>query len=136
MEEWRKRVFYQKQKKKKENNLEIPNEPNWVGPLNSNFNILGKNFASVDCGAKVISANKEAESINSVLTLSKDHYILNKCNVERWIIIELFEEISLDFIKICKFWTFFFKFKRFSSFRFSFPSRKKMTINWKFYLWK
>ena len=39
---------------------------------------LKKNFASMDCGAKVLSANSEAQSPGNVISPHKDEYLLNK----------------------------------------------------------
>ena len=41
-----------------------------------------KNYSSVECGAKVIATNKEADHRSSVLNENKDSYMLNPCNVK------------------------------------------------------
>lgn len=61
----------------------------------------GINYASNECGAKVIGSNPEAYHPNVILTSSKDSYMLNPCNSPRkWIIIELCEEIGVEEIQI------------------------------------
>lgn len=53
-----------------------------------------KNYASPDCGAKVVGANPEAVSASSVLSPSRDEYLLNTCNARIWFIVELCEAIQ------------------------------------------
>ncbi|KAH1024846.1 SUN domain-containing ossification factor [Dendroctonus ponderosae] len=54
-----------------------------------------KNYAAVECGAKVIQANPEAEHTWAVLVGSRDEYILNPCTSRIWFIVELCEAIQL-----------------------------------------
>lgn len=64
---------------------------------------IRKNFASIDCGGKVVSANKEASNILSVLKDDKDAYMLNPCNVKAWFVVELCDRIQIDSIDIANF---------------------------------
>lgn len=54
-----------------------------------------KNYAAVECGAKVIQANAEAEHTWAILVGSRDEYILNPCNSRIWFVVELCEAIQL-----------------------------------------
>lgn len=62
-----------------------------TGPLKVRHS---KNYASPDCGAKVVGANPEAVSASSVLSPSRDEYLLNTCNARIWFIVELCEAIQ------------------------------------------
>lgn len=71
---------------------------------NSNSNkVRSKNYASPDCGAKVISSNPEAGSPNNVLTPNTDEYILNTCTSRIWFVVELCEPIQAKKIEIGNF---------------------------------
>ncbi len=64
---------------------------------------LKKNFASLDCGAKVVGANPESQSALNIITPSRDEYMLNKCTDKAWFIIELCESIKATKIEIANF---------------------------------
>lgn len=67
--------------------------PSTRGPAPSKMK--SKNYASPDCGAKIVAANPEAEYPNGVLSNSKDEYLINKCSTQRmWLIIELCEAVQ------------------------------------------
>jgi hypothetical protein len=61
------------------------------------------NFASTDCGAKVVAANIEAKHWSSILSEDRDRYLLSPCSARRWVVIELCEEIYADMIVISNF---------------------------------
>ena len=43
------------------------------------------NYASKECGAKVLASNPEAENIKAVLTSNKDEYMINPCKAaKKW----------------------------------------------------
>ena len=42
------------------------------------------NYASKDCGAKIVATNPEAENANRVLTSVKDDYMINPCKAKKW----------------------------------------------------
>lgn len=96
---------------KNDKNQSIPTSaPSIAKPKPSRSTPSGKpkknriNWASADCGAKVLAANEEAMDASSVLTSSKDRYMLNPCSVKRqWIVIELCEEVGIDYIQIANF---------------------------------
>tara|TARA_R110002050_G_scaffold253727_2_gene391952 strand:- start:1567 stop:3960 length:2394 start_codon:yes stop_codon:yes gene_type:complete len=58
------------------------------------------NYASVDCGAKVLQANKEASDRSSVLFSSLDKYSISPCSADRFLVVELCEEIGVDSFQI------------------------------------
>lgn len=59
-----------------------------------------KNYASPDCGAKIIAANAEATSISNVLTYKKDEYLLSPCHSRVWFIVELCEALQAERVEI------------------------------------
>ncbi|VDK42788.1 unnamed protein product [Anisakis simplex] len=65
-----------------------------------------RNYASRDCGAKVLFSNDEAENRNAVLNeKERDDYMRNPCGRahNKWFIIELCETISLTAIELANF---------------------------------
>ena len=54
-----------------------------------------KNYAGLDCGAKIIDNNPESSNPAHILTENKDDYMLNSCKNNVWFIIELCEPIKL-----------------------------------------
>ena len=62
-----------------------------------------KNYASPNCGAKVVAANKEAQHVPAILKEDKDAYMLNPCNARAWLVVELCERIQLDSIDFANF---------------------------------
>ena len=69
------------------------------------------NYASIDCGANVLKANKEARTTSAILSESKDYYLLNTCSVENYIIVELCYPILVDTIVLANFEFFSSTFK-------------------------
>lgn len=62
-----------------------------------------KNYASPDCGAKILQSNPEAQSSGSVLS-DKDEYMLSPCNVERiWFVVELCDSIQAQRVELANF---------------------------------
>uniref|UniRef100_A0A8C6FPZ3 SUN domain-containing ossification factor n=1 Tax=Moschus moschiferus TaxID=68415 RepID=A0A8C6FPZ3_MOSMO len=53
------------------------------------------NYASVECGAKILAANPEAKSTSAILIENMDLYMLNPCSTKIWFVIELCEPIQL-----------------------------------------
>lgn len=62
-----------------------------------------KNYASIDCGAKIIASNPDASNAGHVLTESKDDYMLNSCSSKIWFVVELCEPIKISEIQIANF---------------------------------
>ncbi len=61
-----------------------------------------KNYASPDCGAKILSANPEAQSASSVLK-DKDEYMLSPCTDRIWFIVELCDSIQAQRVELANF---------------------------------
>jgi len=60
---------------------------------------LKKNYASPECGAKVVSTNPEAKYPHLLLTKHSDEYLLNLCKSTTWFVVELCEAIQVK--KVC-----------------------------------
>nr|XP_019967038.1 PREDICTED: SUN domain-containing ossification factor-like isoform X2 [Paralichthys olivaceus] len=67
--------------------------------VQKNFN----NYASVECGAKILGANPEAKSTSAILKENMDLYMLNPCSNKIWFIIELCEPIQVKQLDIANF---------------------------------
>lgn len=61
-----------------------------------------KNYASPDCGAKVLASNPEAQSTSSVLT-DKDEYLLSPCTDRIWFVVELCDSIQSQRVELANF---------------------------------
>lgn len=55
-----------------------------------------KNYASPDCGAKLIGNNPESNHPSHILSENKDDYMLNACKNKVWFSIELCEPIKIS----------------------------------------
>jgi hypothetical protein len=55
-----------------------------------------KNYASSDCGAKVLASNPEAQSASAIISSGMDEYFLSPCKVKNFIyfVIELCEAVE------------------------------------------
>lgn len=62
-----------------------------------------KNYASVDCGAKVLAANAESQSASAVLSHDQDDYMLNPCTARAWLALELCEAVQLERLELANF---------------------------------
>lgn len=65
--------------------------------------VKSKNYASPDCGSKLMIANPEALHSSKVIQSNKDEYMLNKCRDKIWFIIELCESIRPQKFDIANF---------------------------------
>ncbi|KAM6918340.1 SUN domain-containing ossification factor [Xenentodon cancila] len=70
-----------------------------VKKVQKNFN----NYASVECGAKILGANPEAKSTSAILKENMDLYMLNPCSNKIWFVIELCEPIQVKQLDIANF---------------------------------
>ncbi|KAG4386196.1 hypothetical protein AAZX31_12G231900 [Glycine max] len=62
------------------------------------------NYASASKGAKVLGSNKEAKGASNILSGDKDKYLRNPCSAEeKFVIIEISEEILVDTIQVANF---------------------------------
>uniref|UniRef100_A0A671NKV1 SUN domain-containing ossification factor-like n=1 Tax=Sinocyclocheilus anshuiensis TaxID=1608454 RepID=A0A671NKV1_9TELE len=90
--------------------LEVENEKNQITHLSDGPLAAGKklqqtitNYASVECGAKILSSNPEAKSTSAILMENMDMYMLNPCNNKIWFIIELCQPIQVKQLDIANF---------------------------------
>lgn len=73
-----------------------------------------KNYASPDCGAKIIASNSESSGTAYVLTSTKDEYLLSPCKSRIWFVVELCEAIQAEHIDLANFELFSSSPKNFS----------------------
>ena len=60
-----------------------------------------KNYASADCGAKIVARNPESRNAGGILNENRDDYMLNKCSLEAvWVIVELCDYIQVLSIEL------------------------------------
>ena len=72
------------------------------------------NYASYDCAATILKTNPEAKGANAVLGKNKDSYMLNECSAQnKYIILELCDDISIDTIVLANFEFFSSTFRTF-----------------------
>lgn len=73
-----------------------------------------KNYASPDCGAKIIAANAESDGTGHILTSTRDQYMLSTCISKIWFVVELCEAIQAERIDLANFELFSSSPKNFS----------------------
>ncbi|XP_035375643.1 SUN domain-containing ossification factor isoform X2 [Electrophorus electricus] len=61
------------------------------------------NYASVECGAKILCSNPEAKSTSAILMENMDMYMLNPCSNKIWFVIELCQPIQVKQLDIANF---------------------------------
>ena len=72
------------------------------------------NYASFDCAAAVLKSNPEAKGSSSILDENRDRYMLNKCGADnKFVIIEMCEDILVDTIVLANFEFFSSTFRSF-----------------------
>jgi hypothetical protein len=76
-------------------------------PLKSRFN-----YASFDCGAIILSTNPGAKSSTSILYADKDRYMINQCQMEKFVIVQLCETILVNEIQLANYEFFSSMFKQ------------------------
>ncbi|XP_033249120.1 uncharacterized protein LOC108162886 isoform X2 [Drosophila miranda] len=69
----------------------------------STLKLRSKNYASPDCGAKIIASNGDATNTGAVLTQSSDEYMLSKCGSRIWFVVELCEAIQAQKVDLANF---------------------------------
>ncbi|XP_068150383.1 SUN domain-containing ossification factor [Drosophila tropicalis] len=65
--------------------------------------LRAKNYASPDCGAKIIASNADATNTGAVLSHSSDEYMLSTCGSRIWFIVELCEAIQAQKVELANF---------------------------------
>ncbi|KAI1622903.1 UNC-like C-terminal-domain-containing protein [Exophiala viscosa] len=72
------------------------------------------NYASYDCAATILKTNPEAKGASAVLGKNKDSYMLNECSAQnKFLILELCDDISIDTIVLANFEFFSSTFRTF-----------------------
>lgn len=122
--EWAQKQMEEAEKQQEINNATVIKR-NHTNGMRNNFKIHTKNYASPDCGAKVIQANAESQSTYAVLSSSKDEYLLSPCTSRIWFVVELCESIQAERIDFANFELFSSSPKNFSvSISNRFPTRE------------
>ncbi|XP_032592509.2 uncharacterized protein LOC6562374 isoform X1 [Drosophila grimshawi] len=62
-----------------------------------------KNYASPDCGAKIIASNGDATNTGAVLSHSSDEYMLSTCGSRIWFVVELCEAVQAQKVELANF---------------------------------
>ncbi|XP_020286069.1 SUN domain-containing ossification factor isoform X2 [Pseudomyrmex gracilis] len=100
--EWAQKRLEEAEKKKTHPNASVQT-PGSPGRGVSGMKIRSKNYASPDCGAKIVAANPEASSAKNVLVSTRDEYMLNACTSRIWFVVELCEAIQAKKIELANF---------------------------------
>ncbi|NXF85754.1 SUCO factor, partial [Eubucco bourcierii] len=90
-DEWKKKVM--EVEKEKSQSM----HPSTVGGQHSTKKVQKNrnNYASVECGAKILAANPEAKSTSAILMENMDLYMLNPCSTKIWFVVELCEPVQV-----------------------------------------
>ncbi|XP_061594052.1 SUN domain-containing ossification factor isoform X2 [Cololabis saira] len=99
-DEWKKQVMEVEKEKSQTLHTSASGSPHPVKKVQKNFK---NNYASVECGAKILSANNEAKSTSAILMENMDLYMLNPCSNKIWFVIELCEPIQVKQLDIANF---------------------------------
>lgn len=114
--EWAQKQLEEAEKNKEDTTNESFKSQHKVHISNVNLKVRSKNYASPDCGAKIIAANPESGSSSFILSPSRDEYMLNTCNSRIWFIVELCEAVQAKKIDLANFELFSSTPKNFSVF--------------------
>uniref|UniRef100_A0A8C7H0D6 SUN domain-containing ossification factor n=2 Tax=Oncorhynchus kisutch TaxID=8019 RepID=A0A8C7H0D6_ONCKI len=98
-DEWKKKMMEVETEKTQATHTSTNSGSHAVKKVQKNFN----NYASVECGAKILGSNPEAKSTSAILMESMDHYMLNPCSNKIWFIIELCDPIQVKQLDIANF---------------------------------
>ncbi|XP_061752824.1 SUN domain-containing ossification factor-like isoform X2 [Nerophis ophidion] len=98
-DEWKRKVMEVEQEKTQSTHTSTSGGSSVVKKVQKNFN----NYASVECGAKILGANPEAKSTSAILKENMDLYMLNPCSNKIWFIIELCERIQVKQLDMANF---------------------------------
>ncbi|XP_069497297.1 SUN domain-containing ossification factor isoform X2 [Ambystoma mexicanum] len=98
-DEWKKQVL----EVEKEKSQSMHPSANGVQPTAKKVQKNRNNYASVECGAKMLAANPEAKSTSAILIENMDLYMLNPCSTKIWFVIELCEPIQVKQLDIANY---------------------------------
>ncbi|XP_008405590.1 SUN domain-containing ossification factor isoform X3 [Poecilia reticulata] len=99
-DEWKKQVMEVEKEKSQTLHTSTGGSLHSAKKVQKNFK---NNYASVECGAKILSANNEAKSTSAILMENMDLYMLNPCSTKIWFVIELCEPIQVKQLDIANF---------------------------------
>ena len=77
-DEFKRRVWQEEEEKSKQQSAE--NSSGAAPKLKKLKERKQSNYASVDCGAKILDHNSEASNVDSILVENRDLYMLNPCS--------------------------------------------------------
>ncbi|XP_043598927.1 SUN domain-containing ossification factor isoform X2 [Bombus pyrosoma] len=100
--EWTQKRLEEAERKKTHPNASVQNSGTPTRGIGG-MKVRSKNYASPDCGAKLVAANPEARSVGSVLVSTRDEYMLNTCTSRIWFVVELCEAIQAKKIELANF---------------------------------
>ncbi|XP_055963343.1 SUN domain-containing ossification factor isoform X3 [Sorex fumeus] len=102
-DEWKKKVM--EVEKEKSLSAGQSMHPSSNGGLHASKKVQKNrnNYASVECGAKILAANPEAKSTSAILIENMDLYMLNPCSTKIWFVIELCEPIQVKQLDIANY---------------------------------
>ncbi|XP_014472416.1 PREDICTED: SUN domain-containing ossification factor isoform X2 [Dinoponera quadriceps] len=100
--EWAQKRLEEAEKKKTHPNASVQT-PGGPGRSVSGMKVRSKNYASPDCGAKIVAVNPEARGAKNVLVSTRDEYMLNACTSRVWFVVELCEAIQAKKIELANF---------------------------------
>ncbi|TDG40125.1 hypothetical protein AWZ03_013446, partial [Drosophila navojoa] len=69
----------------------------------TSLKLRAKNYASPDCGAKIIASNADATNTGAVLSHSSDEYMLSTCGSRIWFVVELCEAVQAQKVELANF---------------------------------
>ncbi|KAJ7338630.1 hypothetical protein JRQ81_012532, partial [Phrynocephalus forsythii] len=95
-DEWKKQVM----EVEKEKSQSMHPSSNGGQHLTKKVQKNRNNYASVECGAKILAANPEAKSTSAILMENMDLYMLNPCSAKIWFVVELCEPIQVKQLDI------------------------------------
>ncbi|XP_029140603.1 SUN domain-containing ossification factor [Protobothrops mucrosquamatus] len=95
-DEWKKQVMQVEKEKSQSMHPSSNGGQHLTKKVQKNRN----NYASVECGAKILAANPEAKSTSAILIENMDLYMLNPCSTKIWFVVELCEPIQVKQLDI------------------------------------
>lgn len=98
-DEWKKKVMEVEKEKSQSMHASSNGALHATKKVQKNRN----NYASVECGAKILAANPEAKSTSAILIENMDLYMLNPCSTKIWFVIELCEPIQVKQLDIANY---------------------------------
>ncbi|XP_068196500.1 SUN domain-containing ossification factor-like isoform X2 [Antennarius striatus] len=98
-DEWKRKMMEVEKEKTQSGHTSNNGASHTAKKVQKNFN----NYASVECGAKILGANPEAKSTSAILKENMDLYMLNPCSNKLWFIIELCEPVQVKQLDIANF---------------------------------